>query len=136
VTRELRINPRAEFFYYGGYHSDPVDLILDLDGLRVGIYCLADMQPEPGAMTPVRRALNDGVIDRGVFLTQGVRAFTVRRNMVSIPTKLLVHRYVDWRRVLHRRAETLLMMEWVNLGRSDTLFGPWDPQMPVPVCLL
>jgi hypothetical protein len=114
MTRELRINRRARFSYYGGYHSDPVDLILDLDGLRVGIYCVADFLPDCGAFTPVRRALCDGVIDRGVFLTNGSRACTVKRFTISVPTEIFVYRYEDWRSALHDRRTTRLMISWAN----------------------
>ncbi len=96
MTRARRTGRKVRAFYYGGFGSPKIDLVIDRHGERTGIVFKFETLLSKRDWLFLRHTLREKVIKNGYVLYAGKRYFFASRGILALPGPCFIDGYYAW----------------------------------------
>ena len=84
ITEESRIHPDSRFYYYSGYYSTPVDLLIERPDARIGLVFRLKYSLRGADWRSLKAARKKDLIFRGFALHAGLRGHCDTTDILSL----------------------------------------------------
>lgn len=117
IERESLRYPFSRFYHYSKYSGLSVDLVVERGDYCFGLLCNLSDSFRMCNQKPLRSAIKDGVIQRGIVLHSYYQAFFVSRYILAVPLAVFLAAYEDWTKENSNNYDLQFLMRWVNIAQ-------------------